>query len=856
MKRNWWIILALAVLIAALGCASALADDSGSCGDNVTYTFNSATGVLSISGTGMMTDYQSKSYVPWYSYRSSVRSVIIGSGVTSIGEDAFYDCTALTSVTIPNSVTSIGFSAFYGCTALTGVTLPTSLTNIGQWAFEDCTSLTSVTIPNSVASIGEGAFANCIKMVRIEVDSGNTVFTTIDGVLFDKQKTKVLACPGRKAGTFAIPSSVTRICKGAFCGCTGLTSVSIPASVTGIGDQAFDGCTGLTSITIPDGVTSIAYRAFRRCTGLTSITIPASVTSIGYYAFDGCTGLTNVTIPVNVTTVNVGAFDSCTSLTSITFLNPNVIIGSADYHYDVFHGCTATGFTIHGYAASTAEIYAVAGNIPFVSIGNLSGQCGDGVTWSLDPVTGVLTITGSGAISDYADAGSPFYNNDKIRTAVIEDGVTVIGRCLFEGCSDLTSVSIPATVTVIGYSSFRNCGLTGTLNIPNGVDFIGAYAFYNCADLTSVMIPTSVSSIGYRAFTNCTGLTRVVFLSSNTVIGDDDLDVFAGCTAGDFRICGYPGSTAENYATAANIDFELLYSGQCGSSVTWTLDPESGTLTISGTGPMSGYSSYTGVPWYSYRDSIASVSIGSGVTSIGGFDFYGCAGLTSVTLSDTVTSIGMAAFSGCTGLTSVTIPGSVTSIGYSAFSDCTGLTSVTITNGVTTIVNYAFSGCSSLASVTLPLSVSGISAYAFYRCTGLTSVTVLNPDCAIGNSDYDVFKKCASGFTLRGWPGSTAEAYAANTVNPCGFELLAPAPDFFLPAALTGIESEAFAGIAAQAVVIPKSIQSISGNPFAGSAVRYVYGFPGTAAESLAQNHPAQFTFLPLTDAWYARLTD
>ena len=135
-------------------------------------------------------------------------------------------------------------------------------------------------------------------------------------------------------------------------------------------------------------------------------------------------------------------------------------------------------------------------------------------------------------------------------------------------------------------------------------------------------------------------------------------------------------------------------------------------------------------------------------------------------------------------------------------------------------------------------------------------MTILNPDAVIGNSDYDVFQGCAADFALRGCSGSTAEAYAANTVTPCGFELLAPAPDFFLPAALTDIESEAFSGIAAQAVVIPKNIRSISGNPFAGSAVQYIYGFPGTAAETLARNYPAQFTFIAMTDAWYARLTD
>ncbi len=131
----------------------------------------------------------------------------------------------------------------------------------------------------------------------------------------------------------------------------------------------------------------------------------------------------------------------------------------------------------------------------------------------------------------------------------------------------------------------------------------------------------------------------------------------------------------------------------------------------------------------------------------------------------------------------------------------------------------------------------------------------MNPDCVIGDSNYSVFRGCPSDFTLRGWAGSTAEAYAANTVNPCGFELLAPAPGLILPASLTSIELDAFCGVSAEAVVIPKSIQTITGNPFAGSDVLYIYGFPGTAAQTLAESDPIRFMFLPLTDAWYARLT-
>ena len=214
----------------------AMADDSGSCGTNVTYTYNSTTKALTIQGSGRMTNYYSSSDTPWNSYRTNIKTVIIEDGVTSIGNSAFEGCTGLTSVTIPNSVTSIEWYAFSGCSGLTSITIPNSVTSIGGNAFERCWGLTSVTIPNSVT--------------RIE---GHT-----------------------------------------FKGCSGLTSITIPNSVTSIEDFAFKGCFGLTSVTIPNSVTSIGWSAFSGCCGLTSVTIPNSVTSIGSEAFEYCSGLTSV----------------------------------------------------------------------------------------------------------------------------------------------------------------------------------------------------------------------------------------------------------------------------------------------------------------------------------------------------------------------------------------------------------------------------------------------------------------------------------------------------------------------------------------------------------------------------------
>jgi len=210
-------------------------------------------GTLTISGNGPLENTQ------FTVHENKIKKVVIKSGVTSIGDQAFSGCTALTNATIPGSVKSIGDYAFSGCDSLTSITIPNSVKSIGDRAFSGCIALASVTIPNSVTSIGDWAFRGCNSLTSI-----------------------------------TIPDSVTNIGDYAFSGCTALTSITIPGSVTSIGDYAFSGCTSLASITIPNSVKSIGDYAFRWCTSLTSITIPNSVTSIGDWAFEGCKSLKSV----------------------------------------------------------------------------------------------------------------------------------------------------------------------------------------------------------------------------------------------------------------------------------------------------------------------------------------------------------------------------------------------------------------------------------------------------------------------------------------------------------------------------------------------------------------------------------
>ena len=436
-------------------------------------------------------------------YNGSAKTVDIpekinGKSVTSIGDCAFRYCTSLKSITIPNSVMEIGSSAFSGCSSLTSITILNSVTEIGVYAFKGCTSLTSITIPNSVTNIGDSTFWGCSSLTAIYVAVDNKNYTSVNGVLFNKDKTALICYPaGKTDKSYNITNSVTSIGDYAFNGCSSLTSVTIPNSVTEIGGSAFVGCASLKSITMPNSVTSIGDMVFYKCSSLTSITIPDSVTSIGSSAFSDCSKLRSITIPNSVTSIGAWAFNGCTGLTAI-----NVAMENQNY------------------------------------------VSPDGVLYNKDKTTIICYPAGKKG------------NNYKI-----PDGVTEIGSIAFSRCSSLTSVTIPNSVTSIGSGAFNGCTSLTRVTIPKSVTKIGWNAFSDCTSLTSITIPNSVISIDWYAFRGCTSLKSITIPNSVTSIGKNAFGYYYDNgykKINNIKIYCYSSTAGEQYAKDNGFDYMLI----------------------------------------------------------------------------------------------------------------------------------------------------------------------------------------------------------------------------------------------------------------------------------------------------------
>jgi len=276
---------------------------------------------------------------------TSLESIVLPEILTAIEGAMFFECANLTSVVLPANLTRIGYSAFYGCSKLAEIALPSGLTSIESRAFHGCSSLTAISLPSTVTTIGEWAFSGCSSLSGISVASDNPSFSSLNGVLFNHNRSTLIRYPNTRPGFYAVPDTVTRIESKAFGQCAALTALSVPAGVSSIGVRAFEDCVSLTEITVND-----ANPTFRSISGALvdkagtkllkcppgrsgSYAIPAGVTDVGEEAFNWCVGLTSVTIPASATGSGFfgpNLFWDCRNLNAFEVDGENPIFSSHD----------------------------------------------------------------------------------------------------------------------------------------------------------------------------------------------------------------------------------------------------------------------------------------------------------------------------------------------------------------------------------------------------------------------------------------------------------------------------------------------------------------------------------------------
>ncbi len=635
------LFLLLAVVITAVVCfafsASAISSN-GKCGDYVSYTYNSTTKELIISGVGSMKNYSLYSKSPFYN--SDIKFIVIENGVTSIGEYAFYNCHSLLSVVVSDSVKRIESCAFGHCENLTNITISSYLNTIGNYSFDFCKSLTDVYYKGTKEewkAISLGLNNIFLTNARIRYEYGfhlNTIEYNIQNPTCNSigytAGTYCSECERWIEGHEEIPSTHTDFNDDKYCDiCREYTQKLLKKGacgdnvyykwyedgmviISGSGEM-WDNINGRVSpfpfeisnnivlgIVIENGVTKIGYGSFHRCNRVERIIIGSDVVKIGEHAFSECSDIRDVYYAgsnekwraIEIDKFN-SEFKEATVYYNYCMASKSFIHKNQIYSEKEESSCTSVGYTAGAYCTDCEKWLSGHEELPILDHTDTdfdkfcddcgsyteklykTGFCGDNVTYEWYE-DGMVIISGTGAMTNYRNYNSsPFYNSN-IKNVIISDGVTTIGDWAFSYCYSLTEVTI-----------------------GDGVTKIGNYAFYNYCALDSIVIPDCV-----------------------TIIGD--------------------------YA----------FSGDCFGSF-----------------------------------SLKNVVIGNGVTSIGNYAFAGETSgthLTNVTIGNNVKTIGKMAFFFSDKLTNLTIPDSVTTIGDGAFSNCFNLECITIGTGVTTIGDYAF----------------------------------------------------------------------------------------------------------------------------------------------------------------------
>ena len=600
--------------------------DSGSCGDNAFWTLDSQ-GNLVITGNGEM-DWPSNEHAPWNEYKSTITSVVVEEGITSIESTSFSHSYNLEKVILNEGLRNIGWNAFYACNKITEITIPDSVEIIDDDAFRQ-TGISEIYIGSNVRSIGECCFYWCQNLDNITVSTGNSNYRSIDGILYDKDITELIVCPSNKTGEVTIPNTVTSLGIGAFYGCNKITKLTMPIDLE-VENNTFEGCTNVTDFTFTPGTTGIStdyttqtYLSGSRI-GWTPwynseasnirVTINNGVKSIGDYMFYHCRNLTSISLPDGLESIGIEAFMECDSLHNVSipqsikevgrsaFVNGNIECLTMPIDIDLSNDPF--------YCESLNEVHIIRGN---------SGIEPD----SYNRIQLPWYYSQSDSIDIYVESGIKtigsqmfaYISANSVRVQ-LPSGLETINDGAFTN-TNITEISIPDSVESIGNYAFNGCQILENVSFPSSLNSLGEYSFAECINLKTIEL-RNIITIGNSAFENCSSLNRAIFPDSLKSIGTRAL---YGCEGLDYL--------------SIPIDVSLVN--------VLNMSVSNVTLTKGSTGIGYEYEEPEDIGWNTNREPIQ-LTLAEGVKTLGQ-NTFGDAHVQTITMSDTVEEIKLNAYS-------------------------------------------------------------------------------------------------------------------------------------------------------------------------------------------------------------------
>lgn len=686
----------LFLIIVLMMSMQAMADDSGSCGNNLTWTYMEATQTLTIQGTGEMNDYgfdyntYKETVTPWKKYKANIKKIVIESGVVSIGKSAFSGCNELEELSLSNTVTTLGYESFRNCTNLTNIDILDKVTSIDSYCFSGCSNLIDVQLSNNLSTLSVGAFAGCSKLESVTVPGSIGI---LEGSVFQN-------CTGLKS--VVLSEGLSEIGHMAFSGCTNLKSIIFPRTLNKIFGATFSGCTNLESITLPKNLTTISGEAFSGCSSLKELIIEdgdgelffsnpyttsnivcfsdcplervyigrnigrdknatlfvenktlkevlfgENVTTINGNEFSGCENLSSITFSKSINTINSSAFSGCKSLNKIVIPSNVVYIGGL-----AFNLCD-----------NLKEVTFEDGNTELVF-----GTEYDNRSWCFSgPINKVYL--GRNVSCRF----SPFTNVPNVFEVTIGKLVTELNGGVFASLKGISRLIIEANSEPLVFEefyysyqntfmpfrntpiesiyldryivskkhesskqypyAFRDVPSISALEIGSNVDKLAKDLFFSNCNITTLNIPKNVKTVEESAFMDSRNLSSVVIEDCEDKLEFSDGNTFYDCPL-------------QNVYIGRNISYPSNNS-----------------------------------PFKNHKEGIESIILGENVTEISNEEFYGLKKIASVALPKNLKKIGSMAFYGCEGLTELTIPGGVIEIGQQAFDLCKNLKTLRIEEG-------------------------------------------------------------------------------------------------------------------------------------------------------------------------------